>query len=557
MPYTFADFKTDLRAIAFPDGEATNLVAFHDKSIIAAMVDLQTWVLCLQQDNTTLVPHCATFYNCGLTMLPAPAGRIMRVSVIDKINPDTGQEDPDAEDDWCSEITYNPVDFCTVDAYMKRSRACGSCLPAAYFFGLSAMSCMKAAYPVPTDEGLPAGLPLLPLGFHYPQESTNAGGRALSGVWAMERGKIYLAPWIQSTETVVIKWDGIKTKWADADLMDENPNILRAVKAWVMKDHAAYMDKDYAAAKVASDEYDIVRADLIHECREQTRQRECEPSHARAASSAVTLYYNDEQKYTANCADDETGDPVTVTIPAETIASTISKADANIKARDEAKRQAEARLDCEETPTTYWNEAQTVTESCTGSSDHPLPDGQPVTVTIEAGRVSSTVSQEAANAAARELARDQARSQLSCTYWNKAQSATANCPAGSSGDAVTKTVAARTYSSQISEADADQQAINAAYDQAAAELECDGGPPTLYTNDERRLRKSGYCDIIAPAPGVNPFTTVTVIVPAGRFTDISKAAANARADAYGQSQANYYWLYYCQAHQYGEHEVTV
>lgn len=52
---------------------------------VDALIDLQTWVECLQQNNTTTFPHCATFYNCGLTIIDAaPRGIIKRLSVIDK-----------------------------------------------------------------------------------------------------------------------------------------------------------------------------------------------------------------------------------------------------------------------------------------------------------------------------------------------------------------------------------------------------------------------------------------------------------------------------------------
>lgn len=52
---------------------------------VDAVIDLQQWVECLQQNNTFLFPQCATYYNCGLTIIDsAPRGIIKRVSVIDK-----------------------------------------------------------------------------------------------------------------------------------------------------------------------------------------------------------------------------------------------------------------------------------------------------------------------------------------------------------------------------------------------------------------------------------------------------------------------------------------
>src|SRR5882672_5429697 len=85
MPKTWLQFKNDIRLQLFPQGEPLSQVPAHDKYFLDAIIDLQTWVPCLQQNNTTLVPHCATFYNCGLTFIDsAPRGIIKRVSIIDK-----------------------------------------------------------------------------------------------------------------------------------------------------------------------------------------------------------------------------------------------------------------------------------------------------------------------------------------------------------------------------------------------------------------------------------------------------------------------------------------
>ena len=95
--YTFGQLKSDIRKRVFPAGEASNLVASHDKMFIDAMMDLQTWVKCLQYDHTDLVPQCATLYNCGLTVFDAPRGSILKVSVVDRIDPTTGAESAEAE----------------------------------------------------------------------------------------------------------------------------------------------------------------------------------------------------------------------------------------------------------------------------------------------------------------------------------------------------------------------------------------------------------------------------------------------------------------------------
>lgn len=84
MP-TFGTFKSDIRKRLWPAGEPPQLVAAHDKAFVDALIDLQTVVECLQSDNTNIVPQCATFYDCQMTVFQAPRGNIKSVSVIDKI----------------------------------------------------------------------------------------------------------------------------------------------------------------------------------------------------------------------------------------------------------------------------------------------------------------------------------------------------------------------------------------------------------------------------------------------------------------------------------------
>jgi hypothetical protein len=540
--FTLGNLKSAIRQQLWPAGRAKNLEAAHDQAFIDALIDLQTWVPCLRVNNHTLVPQCATFYNCGLTVFDAPRGSNLRLSVIDKINPTTHAEDATAPDDWCSEIPYTQVDACHVKAYLARSASCGCCLPIAAFFALDPLLCAKAAFPVPTDEGLPPGLPLLPLGFHYPQFSTDRkNGRAGAGVWAQETGKVFIAPWIQTTETVVLKWEGIKRTWSDADPIDDDPLLLQAVKEYVRWDHADKWDKDEAEAARALIAYaggpGVVgaREKLVHQCREETRVRGCEPSHARSAT-ITNLFFNDQQSATAECAQGTVGDPKTVTIPSGTVGSAISKADANQKARDQAQTQATAMLVCVTAPVTYLNEAQTAIASCQGEAGAPPPDGNPITVTVAAGTVSSTVSQADANAKALAQAQAAADAQLVCTFWNKAQTYTASCPSPSTGTDVTVTIPAHTYSSMLSQADADTQAANAAKAQAEGALVCSGGGTVYYNTPQSRGDKA--CGAVQNGM-LTYLVNVTVNVAANAFTSvISQADANQQAINYAQQRAH-------------------
>ena len=559
--YTWGQLKTDLRKRLFPQGEAENLVAAHDAKFIDAYIDIQTWAECYQQDNTDVRRQCETYYQCGVTVLDAPRGIIRKVSVIDKVNPETHLEDADSDADWCSEVIYTEIDFQNIRNYIDRSRRCGRLLPSGAFFGLPYWGC-RPKVPVPTDEGLPAALPMLDLGFHYPQTSTDRNyGRAGIGIWAKARGRVYIAPWIQSTETVVMEWDGIKRTWKDADPIDEDPLLAVAIEEYVRWKHFSTYEIDEARASAAGNEYGIKLAMLIHQCREETRQRGRSTSHARQASTmggqTTALFYNDEQSVSATCPDTQTGNPSSVTIPSGTVGSNISVADANQRALAMAQQQAKEQLDCTDKPVTYWNTAQTAIAMCDTEDGAPAPTGNPITVTVPADSYSSQISQADADSQAYAAALSQARSQRQCTYGNKEQSYTASCPNGETGPTVTITIAAGTYHSTLSQSDADAQALAAATSQAKQQVTAGC---TVDTGTFGNTTQTCYGSAVARCPNgiggyVNGSANVTVTVPANAFYDYDQAAANSVAIAQGTAFANQVAQSRAASHQCGNHST--
>jgi len=553
---TFADLKASVYANIFPTGQAPNLVAPHLKMIIDALIDLQTVCECLQQDNTDIVPQCATFYECGLTLLAAPRGMIKKVSVIDKTDPKTHLENPDLPDNYCDEIPYNQVDSCHVRRYLAaRGNTCCGLGP---FFGLGFGNFCGNPFPIPTDEGLPAGLKPLPFSVHYAQTSTNRqttngqGFRARMGIWALERGNIYIAPWIQSTESVIITWDGIKRKWADDDGVDDDPLLQAAVEEYLRWGHADRYDKDEAEAARAAGAYDRARAALIHQCREETRTRECEPSFARSSvPSLTTLYYNTTQQASATCPDGS--NPITVTIPAGSVSSSVSVAAANQLALNQAQAQANAQLVCVPGQQTWFNTVQVFTAQCTSTEEGaPTPDGTPVTVTIPAGTLSSTVSQADANAQALALATQRAQALLECTFWNAEQSYTAICPADHN-NTVTITVDAHTFSSTVSQAAADQLALTSATNTANNQLAMSCGSLGLFNNTLQIAHATqGGC----PGPFGQTTVFVNVTVPANLFTGATQQLANQAAINAGNAYAEGLAANLCKSGQTGSHDFT-
>jgi hypothetical protein len=557
MPYTFKNLIDELQPILWPAGEAENLEGSHRQMMIEALMDLQTWVECLQINNTQVIPACDTLFKCGYTVLDAPRGRINRLYTIDRVNQDTGREDPAVPIDWCSERTYRQVEYSDLDRFISQTLAAAQngslwswCnLAFASLAGIFAFpTCWQqkyATYPPPDDAGLDKAPPL-PLGYHYAQTSTDSpnGLRAQWGMWALRGGQIFVAPWIQSTETIVVEWDGIKRSYNDLDLVDDDPNLKKAVEWYVRWQHALKYDRDYEAASAAVVNYNEARAVLIHECREETEIRDAAESvnsKARGAALVVPTFTNEPQTATAKCPQNTTGQPVTVTVPSGTVASIVSVADANAQARSLALQQAGVQLTCTPNPVTYLNTAQSFTAQCQSGT------GQPVTITVDAGTVTSTVSQAAADAAALAQATTQALAALTCTFSNTQQSFTAHCPVGHPGSDVTRTIPAGAFTSTLSQADADAQALAEATSQATAALSC-AGSPTVYLNTVQTVHVTLAC---ATSRG-NFALSTNVTVPAGTYSSqVSQADANNQAIAYANSKGRSILQLQCQSLQAG------
>jgi hypothetical protein len=157
----------------------------------------------------------------------------------------------------------------------------------------------------------------------------------------------------------------------------------------------------------------------------------------------------------------------------------ISVAEANERALAYATAAAIANLSC--SVATYANEAVSVTLTCAGGLKGP-----PVTASVSPGLYFSSTDQAAANSLASAAASIAATAQLTCfTYGNVAKTSHSGADpqpdcsnvdvfgpgfSGAAGTAVT--VPADTYFSNVSQDDANAQALAAANAEYAASLNC-------------------------------------------------------------------------------------
>jgi hypothetical protein len=651
----------------FADGQPENLVSQHGKFFVQAMTDIQNAVPCYRYGNTDFFPQCSTYFNCGLTVLPQPMGQVLRVCTIGKqqasgaqaagtqiidtavqaplislvsgklvTQPTTGtlvaitadgiytltvkqvnslmalypanspqywqtqitytdtsgniqtvqpaalihvsdsatsgsltidikggtnvtyaitpfnipQSDGNisveisivsgasgtSDDDWCSKVYYEQVEYAHIERYV---RACNNCKQSSLWNVANAFVAqifgnwrVKRVYSPPTDLGL-EGLPPLPPGFHYPQTSTDAGGRSRGGVYAIKHGRIYIAPWIESTESVIIEWNGVKTNWAQTDLVTDDPKFIEAVRLLVgIQHYMHYEDNDkrlkdfktkyYGGRSEDGTVIPGVQRELVVACRDKIRVRravEVGSNDGDAAggigittgeTNSTGTYYNTVQSYTAQCPSGQTGSSVTISTAAGRFSSTLSQADADAQALAAATTAATAALVC--TPGAgYLNSQQSFTAQCPAASGTtPAAQGTPITITVPAGQYKSVISQALADAAALNAATTQAMSQLVCTYYNAPQTATVTCANNSTQ---TVTIAAGQFTSTSSQADADQQALAAAQAQATAACSSGGGAITI-GNTAQTVQ---YSFNITTTCGISTTINGGIFVPANTF----------------------------------------
>lgn len=228
---SFGALKDELKALIWPNGVPENLVAPIDKYFEDAFMDVQKYVTCLQDWHTDVFPACSTFFKCGLSVFDAPKGAIRRVRTF--------------QGEFCDPVTLIPSTFQEVNCWSRR-----------FLDRVSA----------PANAGLPA----LPMGFKYPETTTDSVfGRALTGLWTLDRGRLYVAPWLQSMESVVVEWDGLKTKFSDTDLLPDDQGLKRAIRLYVQKEFARDFERDLVAKKDLVGDWLDARGDLIYVCEQE------------------------------------------------------------------------------------------------------------------------------------------------------------------------------------------------------------------------------------------------------------------------------------------------
>jgi len=244
---TVAQLKAEIIAQLWPSGAPENLATIpaggtkspFDMSFDEAFGEICKWVDGEQQNHTDIIPFCATWYHCGTTVIAKPIGILRRVGTILTGN-------------YCSPVWYRWVEW-----------------PAPEWLGLKLAADYGTLITAPDAT--------LALGYAKSAAGTDTDYRAESGLFAVHRKNIVLAPWIQSVESIVLEWDGIKRTWADTDLVTDTEDYRKCVKLYFEYLYEYHYGSKATAATIhnpaKTGTFDEALADYMWQDRENTRQR--------------------------------------------------------------------------------------------------------------------------------------------------------------------------------------------------------------------------------------------------------------------------------------------
>jgi hypothetical protein len=250
---TAIELYEEIQSQIWASGRPENLEISTKAGVIApfrshfeeGLADIAKWSRCEQANVVNVIDFCKLHFKCGMTVAKMPNGPIWRVFTV-------------VGENFCQPIHYREVKFRDVECFGRRVMA-------------------WAAGTLPTSPTK------LPLGFAEASSDTdNQCGRALTGVWAKHEGNIYVAPYLQSVEKLVIEWTGTKTKWEDGDPVNDEQDYKAAIRFFMQ----FAFNRDYGSPELAasfrmgtpigSGGYDKALAELIWTCEQKLKIRETE-----------------------------------------------------------------------------------------------------------------------------------------------------------------------------------------------------------------------------------------------------------------------------------------
>ena len=302
---TYAEFVKSIKSTVYPDREAQNLASVHTKYVLDALIEIQKRVPELQQCNTDHIPYEDIFYNCKASTVPKPDGPILRayttktIGRCDKVYyKPTTREHMEAlmeqaqscgfsasfitpsmngatglADSGASTLARNTIDPPVIQGGRPGTWRIDSVNPAPEGGLPLSLSTEPPGVitDLPTTATIPKGETFIVLPFDTVMietasevvfrvvqgmsgmgirigvtawDSTDKGWRSCHGYYAVICETLYFFPNIESTETLHIDWQGIKTSYTQNDEVDFDRDVQSVIELYVQAQTALREDCD-------------------------------------------------------------------------------------------------------------------------------------------------------------------------------------------------------------------------------------------------------------------------------------------------------------------------
>lgn len=192
---TYAELIDEVIESAFPEGYADNLLALYRKRVLDGLIELQRAVPYLRRRQIKLYPVSSTYYKQGLSLLCRPPGKVRRLATFSSRT--------------LKDIVY--YDPCTREDVER----------------LTQHRARVQQYPETASKEF---------GAYSPSSDLDKGYRAERGLFCIDRDQIIVFPHLESTERVMVEWEGSVTAYDDSDAVDfgkYEAQVLTALENYV------------------------------------------------------------------------------------------------------------------------------------------------------------------------------------------------------------------------------------------------------------------------------------------------------------------------------------
>lgn len=247
---TYEEFKARVKAIVFPEGEAENLVGTHNSYIDEALINLQTHVACLRENNVDIISKEDVREQCNADFINGPRGVIQSVYAFL----------PGTE---CRRYFYDPKSPAFIDCWMAR-QSCTTCGTQSDDGSPSIARSPECHTEMAGDTSCYDP---------YEQASENDAGFKIADKFyaAGPNNRMIFAPRFPCGYKMAVHYEGIKRVFSDADPLPDDMDLITTVAKYVECQRAGRLDKDQSLYATLLNEFNKARAGMIVRCVRERR----------------------------------------------------------------------------------------------------------------------------------------------------------------------------------------------------------------------------------------------------------------------------------------------